>query len=663
MLVVLAARPLGTDDTWWHLAMGELYATGDLWPKQDPLFHTTVLRPPVPHEWLFQVGLVQLQRLGDFLALRLFHGWMVAALGLGVFALCLRAGRDVTLAALATLVWCVLSWYRLIQLRPELVTFAAILVLYAAALGREGRVGWARALGVLGLFVAWVNAHSLFAIGVCLLIAAALGSALEAGLARLCAADRRELESAALRRAAVLIALALAAALVTWLNPRGFAQHATFLTESSGGLIWKIQDDFLPWRPWSWPAGQGTAFTPLAWGLSNALYAGFLGVVLQRARRLFRERSPEALRDFDAVHLGLAAAALVASLVAVRFHWLALFPLLYGLRGVRRATLPTRVRALAALAACGLALALPVTGGFAGFVDEIAREPEGYAADWLDERYAGSGVRFLEDTRLEGRLYHPFNLGGFLGYRLAPRLQTFIDGRLDHVPAAVLDDYLTLRRTSQRGPTPMLRQRLERWGIDLVFADAFDPEWYPKRESGAHLRRLPEWIPIHASRSHAIYLRRNARNAANLRRVAAYYAARGVPFDPRLGLDVEQARRAAPEWTRAQPFDMPNAAALSAWVDHRDPGVRYGVRAALAGQAWRLGDFARVLELTEAQRAEHPEDRDAGYWRADALRAKGRLAESLALAEGLRQEHPGDVEIAGLVDWLRRSGVTLPTEP
>ena len=30
-LLALLARPLGTDDTWWHLAMGRMYASEGLW--------------------------------------------------------------------------------------------------------------------------------------------------------------------------------------------------------------------------------------------------------------------------------------------------------------------------------------------------------------------------------------------------------------------------------------------------------------------------------------------------------------------------------------------------------------------------------------------------------------------------------------------------------
>ena len=148
-------------------------------------------------------------------------------------------------------------------------------------------------------------------------------------------------------------------------------------------------------------------------------------------------------------------------------------------------------------------------------------------------------MRFLRDTGLEGHLFNAFNLGGFLGYWVSPRLRTFIDGRLDHYPPEVLDDYLAIRRTSLRGPSERLRALLDARKVDVFFADHFPEREYRNRFSGTHLRRLPDWVPVFAARTHSIYLRRSPENRDNLRRVAAFYRERGVPFDPREGLDVD----------------------------------------------------------------------------------------------------------------------------
>ncbi|HVN39295.1 MAG TPA: hypothetical protein VMW19_14095 [Myxococcota bacterium] len=648
-LLALCLRPLATDDTWWHLAMGAVYATGDLWPKEDPLLHTTVLRPPVPHEWLFQVGLYAWHALAGFQGLRALHGLLAVGILASAFALFRRAGGDVASAALATAIFVCLSWFRLVQLRPDLVSIAAALALYALVLAPE-RPGARRGVAALGLLLVWCNAHSVFLVGLALLLAGAAGALAEAALAR--AAGLPEPARAALRRAATLGALLVAGALVTLANPRGIEQHLTFATESSVGSIWKIRDDFHPWNPFA-PIFDLTAFTPFSWGLIDLLFGVWLVVAAGRVVRFARRRDASSLAALDGVHLALGAAALVACLVAVRFHWLVFLPLLDLLRRWH-----ARERALAAAplgfaaATALLAVAMPRANGFADFFAEVAREPDGWRSAYMDERYCGPGMRFLANAGLEGRLYQPFNEGGFLGYFLAPRLRTFIDGRLDHVPAEVLDDYLTIRRASRDGPAATLRDKLDRWGIDVFFADAFPASEYPERTSGFELRRMPEWATAYVSRNCAVYLRRSPANRENFARVAAYYREHGVPFDPSRGFDAARALREAPSFAREQRIEARDASKLKAWRRGPDPARRREARAALADHAWRIGDFATSLSLDEEWLAEEPGAFDPAWRRVDALLALGRPRDALDAAHALAAAHPERIESQR---WLARA--------
>ena len=652
LVIALAARPLATDDTWWHLAMGALYAGGDLWPREDPLLHTTVLRPPVPHEWLFQVGLNGVERWFGFAGLRLLHVALVGAIGAYAFAQLLRAGRDRVAAAAACVALVALAWFRFAQLRPELVSVLAVLAVYALVLRDERPPGAGRIAAALAVVLVWANAHSVFAIGLCLTLAARLGTLLEAALARAARIAPAARERNAERGRHLLLFLALAIA-VSSLNPRGYEQHLTFLGEAEAGLIWKIRDDFLPYRPFAPPWDAGPAFTALAWGVANLVYAAFTVEALRRLLRLARARSAPALAGFDAVHFGLALAAFAASLVAVRFHWLALFPLVYLLRPLAARPLAPAARAVVAAIALAIAVALPAAARAPALAAEVARESRGWRSDWLDVRYCGSGARFLADAGLTGRLFHPINLGGFLGYQLAPHLRTFIDGRLDHVPAGVLDDYLILRRTSRIGPTPPLRRRLTRWGIDVFVADTFPEAWYADRESGYHLRRLPEWIPIWVARTHALYLRRNARNRVNLERVAAYYAARGVPFDRGRGLEVERVVAEAPAFAAEQELVHPAEAELERAITGADPIARALASEALARHAWSVGRFTRQVELDRRIHAERPRAREPAVRLADGLLALGRPDEARAVLEPLAREWPEDAELAELLGFAR----------
>ena len=108
-LLALVGRPLATDDTWWHLAMGALYSGEGLAPREDPMLFTTGARAPVPHEWLFQVALHHAKGLAGFAGLRVLHSAAVAAILAGVAATLRRAGATLAATAVGTLVFATLS--------------------------------------------------------------------------------------------------------------------------------------------------------------------------------------------------------------------------------------------------------------------------------------------------------------------------------------------------------------------------------------------------------------------------------------------------------------------------------------------------------------------------------------------------------------------------
>ena len=63
LLLYLCGGTLDTSDLWWHLKMGEVYATQGPWPAGDPLLHTAHDHAPVQHEWLFGVALHAIDRI------------------------------------------------------------------------------------------------------------------------------------------------------------------------------------------------------------------------------------------------------------------------------------------------------------------------------------------------------------------------------------------------------------------------------------------------------------------------------------------------------------------------------------------------------------------------------------------------------------------------
>lgn len=643
VLLLLVGRPLATDDLWWHMKLGEVYAHLGPWIQEDPLYHTTHGQPTVPHEWLFQVAVHGLERALGFQGLRVVHVLTVAGIALWTLRVFRSAAGAFAPAALATLVFLELSWFRLFQFRPDLVSVLALLALHELLLAREQPAGRWRIAVAGAVFLVWVNMHSLFAVGLALLIAALLGVGSRRFLMRVAAgsAEGRAADAALARSLGLALAVAC---LVSLANPLGLHAHALFFVESASGDIWQLQDDFLPWNPF-WPAADNRALTPLCWALADALLLAFLWVAGSGLLRVARERSAAAVRDLDTVQLGLSAASFVAMLVTVRFHWMALFPLFYLLRAMRRRALAQPRTAIAfsraaAAASLGLALVFPAGIRADSYAREVAMEADGYWSPYLDERYCGAGVRFLADAGIQGRLFHPFNMGGFLAFWLAPDLRTFIDGRMDHYPSEVLSDYLKIRHASQAGAARLLAQLLDKWEVDVFFGTSFPESRYSNRFWIAHIRRLSNWVPIWASQTHSIFLRRSPRNARNLTLAKAWYMQRQVPFDRETGVDMGAAIDRRPAWVVKQGIVPPH---YERWVQESrsaDPERRRVALAELGRIYWQIGAFEKQVAADSALVALGSTDKEVRRRLADGLLHLGRAAEAWEVARALRDEDP-----------------------
>ena len=639
LVLALAGRPLATDDTWWHLKLGEVYAAHGPFVDADPLLHTAADQPTVPHEWLFQVLLHGVERVGGFFGLRALHAALVAGILAWVFVLFRRASDSLALAAAAGSVWLALSWYRLIQLRPELLSLLALLALGSGLLLQREAPRLPRVLAVLALLVLWANLHSLFAIGLALLLAAALGSTVEAhGLGA-------GPQPAAAARSRWLFATFVCGTLLSAANPQGFAQHLTFFTESATGDIWQLEDDFLRWTPWR-PAEGNRALPMLGWLSAGLLLAGWLVLAARAAFGSLRQRSPAAPARADFTGMALAAAAWLAMLVAVRFHWLAFLPLLFVLRA-----LPANRRSAwaAAVVALGVGLALPRAVDLPALRQELAEEPGGYwRTPYLAARYCGNAMQFLRDSGVQGRMFHPFNLGGFLGYWLAPGLRSFIDGRLDHAPTGVLDDYLAVRQAIRMSDEQRFMRILDARQVDVFVGTHFRGNRYEEGTWTDQLRRLVDWVPIFASQECSVYLRALPRNADDLARVAAYYAKLGIPFSEQRGPDLGAALVRQRAWADEHRITPPGFDALRARQRGGTEAERLAATDALARGLWRIGAFREQVPLDRVLVIDDPSALEPRRRLADGLLQLGLADEALPFAKGLLRRHPGYSDVPAL---------------
>ena len=648
LLLVLVGRPLATEDLFFHLKMGQVFIAEGLHPQAEPMLHTVGSAPPVLHEWLFGVLVFGLWQVVGLSGLRVVHVIAVALLCAFALSLFRRQSKSALppLTALAALL--VLSTPRLMQLRPDLSSIAAALAVYRLVIEPESRPSWLRVALCAGVFLLWVNLHSLFAVGLALLSAATLGAFMKESLSRsilegtqavsdqgslpdkAAPPDKAQGPSRALR---LLFALFLSTA-ITFLNPRGAAQHLTFFA-SSDRALWMTADEwhrffpFWPGAPWNSPV-----LGVLSWVVADAVMVAFL-VAFSLAYRRFRQTPDSASVDLiDPPLFLLGAASIGAMLISLRFLWMGVFPLVYVLRTARllgSGHASKRWAVTLATATVALAIAFPPLDWWPLFFDNPIDLRAYLQTPFSERRFNWPGVRFLADSGLSGNLFNSYASGGFLGWKLAPKLRTFIDGDTVRYPTEVMEDYLRIsyRRSS---PQENFLEILARRKVDLFFAVGGEECLYNVPDTLRHLEGVPGWLQVFRANDHAIYLRRDEHNALNLERVADYYKRLGVPFDPSVGFRVESAIRANPEWARAQGLLPRDYESLVSGARSDDPGVRFRALDAL-GKHWRaVGDVTDEVTSDTAAAALRPDLEAPRLRLVQTLVASGRPAEALPFA-------------------------------
>jgi len=665
MVLLVAGAPVYTEDLWWHLKAGEMYATEGPWPSGDWMLHTARADAPIQHEWLFGVSVDALERLIGFHGLRVIHAAAAAFiiwLALSIFR---RSSAAAISACLATCVFVVLASPRLFQLRPDLVSIAATLVGYRLLLESGKPPTWRRIAAYGLLIVVWVNFHSLFLVSLNLLVAALLGIVLAAALHRFIDAAGAERADSDAQRARLGMRLGAALAvglLLALLNPRGIEQHLTFLSSTRDSPIWRITDEWSHFHPFDFAANH-RYLTRAMWLAANGVILAFLASSAIAFIRFARRRRVQALDAFDSVHFALACAAIVAMLVSIRFLWMGVFPLVYVLRSCTWMQPLVGARASifaawsAALAGAALAAWFSLGHDVGNLVSRFATSPGQYLSmPYRTHKFHAEGVHFLAASGLEGNLFNSYAMGGFLGYWLAPRLRTFVDGRAEHYDNEVHLDYSAITEMRGRRAGETFLDVLDRRNVDIFFGIGF-PGWWHSVFTTTHLDRVPGWIPVSRSFRHAIYLRDDERNRENLARVAAYYDSQGIPFGPKLGFDPSAAVRARPDWAIEHAMLPGDYYGLVEQASSEDPETRLKARTAL-GLAYLLtGAYAEQIAWDLETAEDFPQDARSRQRLVYALLRVDAVDEARAVLEALAEIAPNDRwtrDLARLVTKYRR---------
>jgi tetratricopeptide (TPR) repeat protein len=316
---------------------------------------------------------------------------------------------------------------------------------------------------------------------------------------------------------------------------------------------------------------------------------------------------------------------------------------------------------LASSGAAALLLVIGFTqfGDWPGISRSVPRTLEQFSRPYFVEKYQAHAVWLLDDAALEGNLFNEYYMGGFLGYWLAPRLRTFVNGSLN-VSRDAIDANLPIRERRGALAGESFLELLDRQAIDIFLGIGLPrvkPSNRPWYHTTAHLENAPGWIPVFRNITSALYLRDHPRNFDKLERVAAYYRDRGVPFDSKRGFDTARVIREARDWAIANGvvptyWDQMVAASNDTGSKQRPSSLNL-----LASFYSALGLYAEAIEIDRSLLELN--------WVAPSVRRRlawcslrlGRFAEALELARVAPRRDPLDPLLQAIAEVARIAAV------
>lgn len=417
-ILPLIVRRVGDADYWWHIVTARWIVDHHALPSHDLFTYTVPDHAWTDHEYLSELLMYGLGRVGGQLAVSLGLG-AVTWLGLWLILRRIALRPQPAIASVGAIVIGALAGISIWGPRPQMITFAFIclelLLIERFLAGRRRALYWMPAV-----LLVWSNFHGGFVIAFLF-----LGLAIAVDLVRWLL-DRGD--TAARSRVLVLVAVTAASAVAGLANPHGVALYAyAWRTQTSA-----VQQAFI--TEWQSPDFHNLSMR----GLEAMIVLLLIGLAARRARLT----AFQVLAAVAGLLLALQSVRHIAVFVAVATPVLAwtFGPLIGSLAApARRLASRVRLSTQAAVAAAGVLLVVAATGG-AGATAVLLRHQaastvENYpsaAADWLDS-HATVGTRMFAD----------YGWGGYMIYRFYPdpNRRVFVFGEADLMGDTIMNEY------------------------------------------------------------------------------------------------------------------------------------------------------------------------------------------------------------------------------
>jgi hypothetical protein len=448
-------------DLWWHVRIGQDILATHHWPTVDPYSFTVAGNPWIAYEWLGDVLIGGVARMGGLLGLEILLFVMATAVMLALYAYStLRSGSSKA-GFVSSVVLCSLA-FASFNLRPQMVGYL-FLVLTLIVLERF-RQDKQHAIWILPvLFLLWINTHGSWVIGLGVVFAFLASGLFEiqwgsVETKRWTRSQRMKLETVFLLSLAVIP-----------ITPYGTRLAAYPFTVAS--TLPLNVGNIMEWQSMPFNIVGGKIFLVIVLGF-------FLAQMI----------APFKLRLFEVVLLfgGIAMAC-----VHVRF--LLLFvPFSAPVLAVMMARwLPPYDRKKDHFLVNAILMAAVVFGIIRYFPTQTGLKKI------ASQSFPVHAIEYLRQHRVPGAMYNTYGYGGYL-VGMLPEQKVFIDGRGDlYEDAGIFGEYLEVAGL-KAGAFEVLRAH----GIQACLLDRKEP-------LATALDSMPDWERRYSDGVSVLFVRRN----------------------------------------------------------------------------------------------------------------------------------------------------------
>jgi len=402
-LFSMTLRPVTDPDFWWHLRTGQLIVQTHAIPLKDIFSFTNFGKPWVAHEWLSELLIYGLFRVGSYGLLVLVFSLIITGAFFLSYMRCPKgarpyvAGFSLFLGALATAP----TW----GVRPQMISllFTSLVLYLLTCYWQHGNIKYILSLPLITLL--WVNLHAGYFLGLLIIAIFIFGGLIEHLLVRVFKKrNTTGFNSKSLLSLSCIFGFSI---ITTLINPNGV--HIIiypFQTLTSQAMQQFIQE-------WFSPDFHQLMWQPLAWFILLLIGFGMVG-----------NKSISPTNIILTIVFGYAA--LISARHIPLFAIVAIPVLSEQIESLIK--IPKNLQASGKLLAIAtplllLSLILVTVFRFHQVIeDQSASEQKSFpkaAVDWI------------KINQPSGKIFNSYGWGGYLIWRLSPAYPVYIDGRAD----------------------------------------------------------------------------------------------------------------------------------------------------------------------------------------------------------------------------------------